>query len=141
MVDTEMASYSNPGEVPRDKATIKQHRRAMFYWIKSHFHSDYSMLWVLNASMLSMLTSPLFFFTLTSWQGASPPGRGHAREGSLVILMFQVRKPHPIANTPPLPPSSSAMFVFAGAVLSKANCFTAPPGAPQEDFPPIFFFF
>lgn len=44
-VDAEMASNYNPGEVAREAATIKGHRRAVLYWIKSHFHSDYSMLW------------------------------------------------------------------------------------------------
>jgi len=29
------------------------------------------------------------------------------------------------------------MFVFAAVVLSKANCFTAPPGAPQEETSPF----
>lgn len=42
-----------------------------------------------------------------------------------------------MSDTPHLPPSPSAMFVFTSAALSKANCFTAPPGAPQEDFPPF----
>lgn len=42
----------------------------------------------------------------------------------------------PVGYTLPAPPHRPYLF-FAGVVLSKANCFTAPPGDPQEDIFPF----
>lgn len=47
---------------------------------------------------------PFFFLTLTSWQGASPPGRGDVWEGTLVILIFKACKPPLIVMLCWIPP-------------------------------------
>lgn len=135
---TALANYPE-----RMQPTIKQHRRTVFNWIKITSRVITACWRMLNfAECFHAINAnkTFFFLTLTSWQGASPAGRGDVWQGSLVILIFQVWKPPLIVmlcRIPPPPPSLSAMFVFAGAVLSKANCFTAPPSAPREDFTPI----
>lgn len=58
-----------------------------------------------------------------------------ACKASPMLMLHYISEP--VGSTLPAP-SSSAMFVFfAGVVLSKANCFTAPPGDPQEDISPF----
>lgn len=101
---TALANYPE-----RIQPTIKQHRRAVFNWIKiisRVITACWRMLNFAESFHVINANKTFFFLTLTSWQGASPPGRGDVWQGSLVILIFQVCKPPLIVMLCRIPPTS-----------------------------------